>query len=341
MQPKISIVIPVYNVEKYLAECLDSVINQTMRDIQIICVNDGSTDGSLAILQEYTHRDSRIEIIDKPNSGPTAARYAAYPRIRGKYTLFVDSDDWIAPELCEKTYHKAEESNAPMTMFFSDRGGRPSAQFPWKSLSSGNKNTVEEKKALLFNPGQFQLWHTDFLRIHNIHFPEIPGTVAGEDILPHWKAIILAGHITILPERLYNYRPNPDSVTGDSGKMNFTVIPLFAHIRQFLEKSGVYHLYKDQYHEQKLETFLWMFLKLSGPVQREFRDLVRKNITVEDREYYRNGKAGKDIARFYESKIEGNPIAIMKEHVSKIVKLPEQALRRWVIKPIKKRLKAA
>src|SRR5215469_13757361 len=111
MQPIISIIIPVYNVEPYLRQCLDSVVNQTMRDIQIICVNDGSPDNSRAILQEYANRDSRIEIIDKPNGGQSSARNAAYPHIRGKYTLFVDSDDWIERDLCEKTYRKAEETD--------------------------------------------------------------------------------------------------------------------------------------------------------------------------------------------------------------------------------------
>ena len=105
---------------------MDSVVNQTMRDIQIICVNDGSPDGSRAILQEYADRDSRIEIIDKPNGGLSSARNAAYPHIRGKYTLFVDSDDWIELDLCEKTYRKSEETGAQMTMFFFSKSGRKS-----------------------------------------------------------------------------------------------------------------------------------------------------------------------------------------------------------------------
>ena len=75
--PKISIVIPVYNVEKYLRQCLDSVVNQTLREIQIICVNDGSSDGSLAILREYEARDSRFMVTDQPNRGQSAARNAA------------------------------------------------------------------------------------------------------------------------------------------------------------------------------------------------------------------------------------------------------------------------
>ena len=92
-----------------------------MSDIQIICVNDGSVDGSLTILREYEAKDSRLTVLDQPNRGQSAASNAAYPHIKGKYTLFVDSDDWIELDLCEKTYRKAEESGTPMTMFFFHR----------------------------------------------------------------------------------------------------------------------------------------------------------------------------------------------------------------------------
>ena len=90
--PKISVIIPVYNVEKYLSECLDSVISQTLKDIEIICVNDGSTDNSLQILKEYASKDTRIKIIDKENEGQGYARKVGLDVANGEYILFCDSD---------------------------------------------------------------------------------------------------------------------------------------------------------------------------------------------------------------------------------------------------------
>ena len=101
---KISIIIPVYNVEKYLHECLDSIINQTFTDIEIICVDDGSTDKSSEILEEYEQKDKRFTVISQPNKGVSAARNRGMQQAKGKYIMFVDSDDWLAHNACEQAY---------------------------------------------------------------------------------------------------------------------------------------------------------------------------------------------------------------------------------------------
>ena len=100
--PKVSVIVPVYNVEKYLGECLDSVLRQTLSDIEIICVNDGSTDGSASILAEYAARDPRIKIITQPNGGLSAARNAGMDVASGEYIYFPDSDDYIADATLER-----------------------------------------------------------------------------------------------------------------------------------------------------------------------------------------------------------------------------------------------
>jgi glycosyltransferase involved in cell wall biosynthesis len=99
--PLISIIIPVYNVEKYLSECLDSIMNQTFSDIEIICINDGSTDNSLAYLEKYSQKGSRVIVINQENKGQAVARNIGIKAAKGKYVLFVDSDDWIAQNSCE------------------------------------------------------------------------------------------------------------------------------------------------------------------------------------------------------------------------------------------------
>ena len=101
---KISIIVPVYNTEPYLEQCLDSIINQTLEDIEIICVNDGSTDNSLSVLEEYASKDNRIKIINQENEGPGFARNNGLKSVNGEYVLFVDSDDWIELNTCEALY---------------------------------------------------------------------------------------------------------------------------------------------------------------------------------------------------------------------------------------------
>ena len=98
MDKLISVIIPVYNVEAYLARCLDSVLNNTYRNVEVICVNDGSTDGSLAILREYEARDPRIVVIDKENGGVSSARNAGLDRMSGDYVTFIDADDYVHPQ---------------------------------------------------------------------------------------------------------------------------------------------------------------------------------------------------------------------------------------------------
>ena len=87
---KVSVIVPVYNVEKYLEECLESIIDQSLRDIEIVCVNDGSTDGSLSILEEYAKLDDRIKIISQENQGLAAARNTGLDNISGDYVYFID-----------------------------------------------------------------------------------------------------------------------------------------------------------------------------------------------------------------------------------------------------------
>lgn len=110
-QTKLSIIVPVYNVEKYLSKCLESLIHQTLQDIEIICVDDGSTDSSLEILKSFAKTDSRIKVFSQKNQGQSAARNLALKHAKGEYLGFVDSDDWVDLDYFEKLYRVAKSSN--------------------------------------------------------------------------------------------------------------------------------------------------------------------------------------------------------------------------------------
>ena len=108
---KVSIVIPCYNVEQYLRQCLDSVVNQTLKELQIICVNDGSKDGTLDIMNEYASKDKRIEIINKPNSGYGHSMNCGFDKAVGEYIGIVESDDYADPQMFETLYTLAKQDS--------------------------------------------------------------------------------------------------------------------------------------------------------------------------------------------------------------------------------------
>lgn len=114
---KVSVIIPVHNTEKYIGKCLDSLLGQTLEEIQVICVNDGSTDRSGEILKEYAGKDSRVTVMEQENKGQAAARNAAAERMEGEYCTFVDSDDWLEAEALEKLYARAAEEKLDVLYF--------------------------------------------------------------------------------------------------------------------------------------------------------------------------------------------------------------------------------
>ncbi len=117
MKPKISIVIPVYNVESYLKQCLDSALGQTLREIEIICVNDGSPDHSHAILEEYAAKDPRMIVIQQQNQGLSGARNTGMAHVSGEYILFLDADDWLEVDCCEKSYAIAKQQDVDVVIW--------------------------------------------------------------------------------------------------------------------------------------------------------------------------------------------------------------------------------
>ena len=113
--PKVAVIIPVYNVEKYLPQCLDSVISQTLQDIEIICVNDGSTDNCGKILQEYAAKDKRITVIEQENKGLSSARNAGFAKSTAEYVSFIDSDDFVHPQFLEVLYKAISQTKCEIS----------------------------------------------------------------------------------------------------------------------------------------------------------------------------------------------------------------------------------
>lgn len=212
---KISIIIPVYNVEKYLRQCLDSLIGQTLKDIEIICVNDGSKDNSLEILREYKNKDSRIVIIDQINQGVSVARNNALKIAKGEYIGFVDSDDWVDADFFEKLYYSAIKNDCDIAV-----GG-----IAW-NFASGELDFVDLqfKKSKIFNktPDKYKItrvakaayiWNKIYKKelFEKLKLEFEPG-ICYEDMM--FSHIILheSEKLVTVPNTFYHYRSNPLSL---------------------------------------------------------------------------------------------------------------------------------
>ena len=210
----VSIIIPVYNTEKYLRQCLDSVVNQTFKDIEIIVINDCSPDNCLQIIKEYQQKDDRIVLVDlKQNGGLSNARNKGINISKGKYITFVDSDDWIRENYIEFLYENMKKYNTDFVSanlyFFNNQTGETSLHVNKLKRYNSIIHTLEDKKRVLqktwFLPVctvWTKIFKRDFLVSNNILFK----TKKMEDILFIWEAIMKAKNFVFLKDTIYYYR---------------------------------------------------------------------------------------------------------------------------------------
>ena len=247
MQPKVSVIIPVYNIEKYLGQCLESVCNQTLKEIQVIVVDDGSTDGSAAICQDFAARYPDIlEYYHKENGGSASARNLGLEHARGEYIGFIDSDDWVEPDMYEKMYRTAMDQNVDMVFCRAFEDECPGAYeyiFPREDYFS-----LEDMKREIFPwllpsvtpQGNFRnLRWCNWLRIcrrsiiedHHIRFYDKSRRC--EDLGFSVACTIHSRNYYYLNECLYHNRPNAASKSRNYSKQMWKSIrELMKYLRQ-------------------------------------------------------------------------------------------------------------
>ena len=272
--PKISIIIPVYNTEKYLRECLDSIVDQTLREIEIICVNDGSSDNSPAILREYEANDARIRVIDQENSGLAAARNQGVELAEGKYILFVDSDDWIELTLCATVFVIAEREQADMTYFFLTNRHNLSKSFKKRNLTK--EDFITDGYACS------KLWSRIFLLNNDLRFRQEIRYL--EDQVFTWDAATSNPKIALVPEKLYNYRANPDSLTLKKTNTIRKTALAFDTIEKSLKQRQIFEQYSEIFYRQKIWLLYLSFpLRWTRHDEREYVKIrVREILTIID-----------------------------------------------------------
>lgn len=215
--PKVSVIIPIYNTEKYLKECIDSVINQDLADIEIICVNDCSPDNSQSILEEYAKVEPRVIIVKhEVNKGLTSARNSGVAAAKGKYLRHLDSDDWIPSDTLSSLYAIAEKNNSDVVR----AGGRTFINDEVQAIKRHHmpfsdvvdKTTYRDCSSLWsFSGCPFYFFKREFVQKNGLEFPV--GIFHHEDYIFLSKALPLAKNISLLPKSCYNYRILPRKVT--------------------------------------------------------------------------------------------------------------------------------
>jgi glycosyltransferase involved in cell wall biosynthesis len=226
MLPKISVVIPVYNVEKHIKRCIDSVLNQTYQDFEIILIDDGSEDQSGQICDEYANKDKRVKVIHKENARVSAARNDGIKMAKGKYLSFIDSDDWIEPEMFQVMVNKAEELNLDFIMCDYKKRFNKYEDHRSQPIRSGYYSTEEIKKELfpcliMFEYIEFPptisnwvcIFNLEFIRKNNLYYDEdihyCEDSILGSKMMYHaTNFYYLKGYY------FYNYFYNPASTTN-------------------------------------------------------------------------------------------------------------------------------
>lgn len=244
MSYKVSVIVPVYNVEKFLSRCLDSLIRQTLEDIEIICVNDSSTDNSLSILQYYAKRDARISVISQANQGVSVARNTGMKFATGEYIGFVDSDDWIDLNFYEKLYNAAKKEDADIACCSSIRVHDSGRKLPKVTVKKYQVITgLNEKFRVTNTPRMSYVWNKIYRRKNllnrNIKFPV--NVTCCEDVYFTIDALYSSRKIVTVPEVLYYYWVNTKSATRTmTDRKNQDVIAARAYFIDFAKKHGVF-----------------------------------------------------------------------------------------------------
>jgi glycosyltransferase involved in cell wall biosynthesis len=240
MTPAISIIVPVYNSTKYLDTCLDSLSSQKLEDIEIICIDDGSDDGSAAILQAHAAKDARIRVFSQDNAGTGAARNTGLQHARGEFIMFCDNDDYYSPDTCQKMYEAMRKSSADLVKcyFASIQNGRLFDERKTQGqLEEGVVHPLnQEWKGYLGRGIWDKIFRKSIVDRQGIWFPQ---TRCAEDTAFLLQYMAVASTCLVIPDTLYFYKIRNDSVSGkhENNVMNLQsdVIASFQFVLRFLD----------------------------------------------------------------------------------------------------------
>ena len=261
--PEISVVVPVYNVEKYIGRCLSSLVGQTFQNFEVIAVNDGSPDNSPEILHHFAEKYNFIKVIDQQNGGLSRARNAGMAEARGKYISFVDGDDYVAPTYLEELYRACEDNGADIAccyyyFHFIENNFLFEYPFRCKGIFTGQEAMDRllrdvQIQSLVWNKLYRRRLFTDW----DIRFPPM----CFEDMATTHRVFAHAGRVVVLDRPLYYYNQRPSSTlaTMNANKIN-DFIRAIALVRISLEKNGLFEKYRRSYNALVRKTCACCYL---------------------------------------------------------------------------------
>ena len=285
-ETNISVIIPVYNVENYIKKCLDSILTQSIPNVEIICVNDGSDDKSGKILEEYSQKYKNIKIINQNNKGIAAARNTGLEIANGKYIQFIDSDDWLKDNALKEAFERAEKDNLDLVCFNVANYDNKTQEivenqfYPptfWPTDWNTAVYTYENYQNLFI--GNFSVVNKLYKKslLTNIKFIE---GLAFEDHPFHLKTFLNAQRIGVINKSLYFYRKNVSTSFMGSIKKKNNVYDIFAIIKELkkiLEEQNIYEQYRTMYLEYAISLPAEMFLNSTSVFQKpKFYSLIKQ-----------------------------------------------------------------
>lgn len=281
-KPFVSIIVPIYNVEKYLRQCLDSIVKQTLENIEIILINDGSTDSCGKICDEYALKDKRIKVVHKKNAGLGAAYNTGLDLATGEYIGFVESDDWIESDMYEELYKKAKENQVDVCLsgffYYTDSSNAPYQPFLNLRIFNAIYSIKDFTKLMTFHSS---IWSRIYKRetLGHIRFPEFNNSGYYCDF-PYWVEIVCcAKRMVNIPFCFYHYRiDNPDASSTNSRTDSklLTVIDSSEETKNILKKYGKYDLLKEEMYYNCILTSFRFFANIDKEYKKEFFQRLRE-----------------------------------------------------------------
>ncbi len=277
---KVSVILPIYNVEKYLRECLDSVVGQTLQDLEIICVNDGSTDRSLSIIREYAEKDSRIVVITGPNGGYGKAMNRGLDRATGEYIGIVEPDDYIVPEMYQELCEIADKNNldfvkADFYRFTRTEKGEENLQLEHigKNLNRYGEllDPSHDPETIRFTMNTWcGIYRRTFIERYHIRHNETPGA-SFQDNGFYFQTFVYAERAMIVDKPYYrNRRDNPDSSVKNKEKVYCMNIE-YDFIRDILMRDReVWERFQYMYWWKKYNNYMFTFDRIDDAFKKEY-----------------------------------------------------------------------
>lgn len=301
----ISVIIPVYNIQQHLRECLDSVLGQSYPHLQVICVDDGSTDESPAILAEYAQKDPRVQVIRQQNAGPGAARNTGLEAATGEYVIFLDSDDWFEPDFLEQMVDTAQREGADVAICraveFDTNSGRelPSEWMMKKQYLPGKLAFAPQEMAdhlFQFTYGMpwDKFYRRELLMSSSIRYPALKNS---EDLAFVYPTLLAATRIAVVDEVLIHHRINRmASVSNSRCGQPEAPYEAFQIVKEYLEQHQLMDTYRRSFLNWAMEFLVWHISNMSQ------RDIQRQYLRTLRRQWLPQLHFEEHPASYYESK---------------------------------------